>query len=99
MEFLLTHIMLAPILSEAFIALYRYLCMRCVNALKINMNYNYYFNNVKFKRYLYCVNKKESCILISIPNFFFALQSIRYLPNLNSVLIITIASKLRCIKI
>ena len=65
--------MLASISFEAFIALYCHLCMRCVNAFKIDINYNYYFNNVKFKRYLYCVNKKESCVLVSIPNFFFAL--------------------------
>jgi len=47
--------------------------MRCVNALKIDMNYDYCFNNVKSKRYLYCVNKKESCVLVSTLNFFFAL--------------------------
>ena len=54
--------------------------MQCVNALKTNMNYNYRFDNVKSKRYLYCVNKKESCISINTPNFFFAPQLIRYLP-------------------
>jgi len=61
-----------------------------MNAFKINMNYDYHFNNVKSKRYLYCVNKKESYILINIPNFFLALQPIRYLPNSSSILIITI---------
>ena len=65
--------MLAPIPSEAFVALYRHLYMQCVNAFKININHNYYFDNVKFKRYLYCVNKKESCVLVSIFNLFFAL--------------------------
>jgi len=91
--------MLALILSKAFIALYRHLCMRCVNALKTDMNHDCRFNNVKFKRYLYCINKKESCVLISIPNFFFASQPICYLFNLDLILIIIITSKLRCIGI
>jgi len=99
MKFLLTQIIFALILSKAFVILYRYLCMRCVNALKINMNYNYCFNNVKFKCYLYCVNKKESCVLIRIPNFFSALQLIRYLLDLDLILIIIITFKLHYIKI
>ena len=39
MKSLLIQIMLALISSKVFIALYRYLCMRCMNAFKINMNY------------------------------------------------------------
>ena len=58
--------------SKALIASYRHLCMRCVNALKTDMNYDYHFNNVKFKRYLYYINKKESCVLINTLNFFSA---------------------------
>ena len=65
--------MLAPIFFKAFVALYHYLCMRYMNALKIDINYDYRFNNVKFKRYLYYVNKKESCILVNTFNFFFAM--------------------------
>ena len=91
--------MLAPISSEAFVALYRYLCMWYVNAFKINMNYDCCFDNVKSKRYLYCVNKKESYILISTPNFFFTSQSIYYPFNLGSMLIIAIAFKFRCTKV
>ena len=91
--------MLAPILFKAFVALYCYLCIRYVNAFKININHDYHFNNVKSKRYLYCVNKKKSYVLISIPNFFFITQFIHYPLDLGLVLIIIIAFKLRYIKI
>jgi len=64
--------MLASIFSKVFVALYRYLYMRYVNAFKTNMNYNHCFNNIKSKRYLYCINKKGSCILVNTLNFFFA---------------------------
>jgi len=91
--------MLALIPFEAFVALYRYLCIRYVNAFKINMNYDCCFDNVKFKRYLYCIDKKESCVLISIFNLFFALQFICYLLDSGSMLIIAVAFRLRCIKV
>ena len=91
--------MLAPIPSEAFVVLYCHLCMRCVNVLKIDMNYNCCFDNVKFKRYLYCVNKKESCILVNTFNFFFATQPIRYSLDLGLMLIIAITSRFCYIKI
>jgi len=70
-----------------------------VNALKININHDYCFDNVKSKRYLYYINKKESCILINILNFFFASQLICYLLNSGLVLIIAITFKLYCIKV
>ena len=91
--------MLALIPFEAFVALYRYLCIRYVNAFKINMNYDCCFDNVKFKRYLYCIDKKESCVLINTFNFFFALQLICYPFNLGSMLIIAVTSKLRYTKV
>ena len=73
--------------------------MQYVNALKINMNHNCRFDNVKFKRCLYYVNKKKSCVLVSTSNFFFASQPIRYPPDSGSVLIIAITSKLYCIEV
>jgi len=91
MKSLLIQIMLIPISFKAFIILYRYLCMRYVNVFKIDMNYDCCFDNVKFKRCLYCVNKKESCVLVSTPNFFSAMQLIRYPPNLSPMLIIAVA--------
>ena len=91
--------MLALIPFKAFIASYCYLYMRCVNAFKTDMNYNYRFNNIKFKRCLYYVNKKENCVLINILNFFFITQLIRYPSDLGLMLIIAIAFKLRCIKV
>ena len=63
--------MLVSIPFKAFIASYHLLYMRYINALKTDITYNYCFNNAKSKRYLYCVDKKENCVLISIPNFFF----------------------------
>jgi len=70
-----------------------------VNALKIDMNHDYCFDNVKFKRCLYCIDKKKSCVLISTPNFFFASQLIRYFFNLGLMLIIAVASKFYCIEV
>ena len=91
--------MLILISFKTFIALYYYLCMRYVNAFKTNMNYDYRFNNVKFKCCLHCIDKKESCVLINTFNFFFALQFICYLPDLSPMLIIAITSKLHCTKV
>ena len=91
--------MLTLIFSKAFIALYCYLYMQYINAFKININYNCCFDNVKFKCCLYCIDKKESCVLINILNFFFATQFIRYLLNSGLMLIIAITFKLHCIKV
>jgi len=38
--------MLALIPFEAFVTLYRYLCMQCVNVFKIDMNHDCRFDNV-----------------------------------------------------
>jgi len=73
--------------------------MRYVNAFKTDINYDYCFDNVKSKRCLYYVDKKESCVPVSIFNFFFALQLICYLFNLGSMLIIAVTSKLRYTKV
>ena len=96
MESLLTQTVPAPIPSGALVASYRHLCMRCVNALKTDMNHDCRFDNVKSKRCSYCVDKKESCVPVSTPNFFSAPQPIRYPPDSGPVLIIAVASRLRC---
>jgi len=91
--------MLALISFKAFIALYCFLCIQYINALKINITYDYRFNNTKSKRYLYYVDKKESCVLVNTSNFFSFSQFLRYFFKLSPVLIIAIASEFHYIKV